>query len=140
MPRIVRYLVPAAVAAAGLLMFKEDTPVRVAHVSDGDTLILASGERVRVLGVDAPELHPCSCESECRLGRNARDLVAVAVGQGVVVSRRGRDRYDRTLAVVRLPDGTDLAQLLIRNGLGRPYRGGTRESWCAAPPPSPTRS
>jgi micrococcal nuclease len=139
MPRIVRYLAPAALAAAGLLMFKESTPVRVDHVPDGDTLILASGERVRMLGVDAPELHPCQCEAECRLGRDARDLVAMAVGQGVLVSRRGRDRYDRTLAVVRLQDGTDLAQLLIRNGLGRPYSGGARESWCAGPVP-PTRS
>jgi endonuclease YncB( thermonuclease family) len=133
-PRIVRYLVPAGLAVAGLMLFKESAPVRVDFVPDGDTLVLAGGERVRVLGVDAPELHPCQCEAECRLGRNARDLVAVAVGPGVLVSRRGRDRYDRTLAVVRLQDGTDLAQLLIRNGLGRPYRGGARESWCAAPP------
>lgn len=44
------------------------------------------------------------------------------------------DRYGRTLARVYL-DGRDLADLLIEAGLGRPYDGGRRASWCGRTSP-----
>jgi len=39
---------------------------------DGDTLTTPDGRRIRLLGVDTPELHPCRCPRECELGARAR--------------------------------------------------------------------
>ncbi len=120
--------------AAGAIVMRDAPVEQVAHASDGDTLVMRSGEVVRVLGVDTPELHPCHCPRECNLGEAARTFTAMAVAGGVVLARRGRDQYGRSLAAVRIAEpggGENLAELLVRAGLGRPYRGGTRTSWCA---------
>jgi micrococcal nuclease len=39
------------------------------------------------------------------------------------------DRYGRSLARVTV-DGEDLAVVMVREGLARPYRGEKRASWC----------
>jgi endonuclease YncB( thermonuclease family) len=94
----------------------------VERVIDGDTLRLAGGETVRLVGIDAPELH------EGRLGRTgpfpepgaveaAARLRVLAEGRRVRVERRGQDRYGRTLARVALPDGADVAARLLSEGL-----------------------
>jgi len=41
----------------------------------------------------------------------------------------GRDKYFRVLADVMI-DGKNLTDLLIKKGLGKPYDGGTKSSWC----------
>lgn len=88
-----------------------DAPVGVKRVIDGDTIELIGGERVRYLGIDAPELHrkvkgrwvevkePFSEEA---YERN-RDLVE---GKGVRLEfdREIRDRYRRLLAYVFVGD------------------------------------
>jgi endonuclease YncB( thermonuclease family) len=128
-------VVVAGLAMVGGALALRNAPVEiVAHASDGDTLVMRSGEIVRVLGVDTPELHPCRCPHECNLGEAARAFTAMAVAQGVTLTRRGRDRYGRSLAAVRIAEpggGENLADLLVRAGLGRPYRGGLRAPWCA---------
>jgi endonuclease YncB( thermonuclease family) len=73
-------------------------------VVDGDTL-RCQGERVRLLGIDAPEL-PGHCRRgrHCAPGdaqvskRHLRDLVD---GRPVRLERVGVDHYGRTLAVAR---------------------------------------
>jgi endonuclease YncB( thermonuclease family) len=134
-----RRLLPGILAGAGIAagaVALRNTPVEmVAHASDGDTLVMRSGEIVRVLGVDTPELHPCRCSHECNLGEAARVFTAMAVTHGVLLTRRGRDRYGRSLATVRVaePGGREnLADLLVRAGLGRSYGGGPRAPWCPA--------
>jgi endonuclease YncB( thermonuclease family) len=71
------------------------------RVSDGDSLVLA-GERIRLWGIDAPELNQvCRRQgTEYRCGEAARDALLALVG-GERVSCEGweRDRYDRLLAV-----------------------------------------
>lgn len=113
-------------------------PVPVARVIDGDTLVVASSPpvTVRVLGIDCPELHAnakCFRDEreglgDCRAGlprgraaaTRARELVA---GAAVTLepARPGvelaRDRYGRTLAYVRLPDGRDFGLVLVTEGL-----------------------
>lgn len=108
----------------------------VAYPRDGDTIVMASGEVVRLENVDTPELR-CECTAECRLALRALTLTREAVAGGVMLARRvtgdGRpspDRSGRTIALVRLPDGRDLGELLIRSGLGRPYHGERRRGWC----------
>lgn len=101
-----------------------------ARAYDGDTITLADGEKIRVLGVDTAEIK-CRCPAECSLAIAARDFVQEQLDTRTVEIRRarGRDKYGRTLAYV-LVDGRDLAALLIERGLGRAYNGGRRKPWC----------
>lgn len=101
----------------------------VAYPIDGDTLVMESGETVRVENVDTPELH-CECASECRRALAAAAFTRHAVAGGVILIRRERgDRYGRTIARVTLSDGRDLGEALVAQGLARPWRG-RREGWC----------
>lgn len=68
----------------------------VVDVADGDSLLVALGdgqERVRLIGINAPELDEC-------LGADARDSLASMVGRAVTVGEAGRDQFDRLLAHV----------------------------------------
>jgi micrococcal nuclease len=91
---------------------------RVAHVVDGDTLDVGR-ERVRVLGIDTPE------RGECGYAPASRATAELALGRVIQLEADGtqaaRDRFGRTLAYVRLPDGRDLGEVLLRRGLARTF-------------------
>lgn len=100
----------------------------VVRVIDGDTLDIAVRQgqpptRVRLWGVDAPEIaHEPGEESE-RGGQEATDYLR-AMAQGVDVTLRLQDhrlrgRYGRLLAYVELPDGTVLNERLIERGYAK---------------------
>ena len=101
-----------------------------ARVVDGDT-IRVDGEPVRVMGLDAPEMRG-RCPAEIAAARRAKDRMAELIAGGVTLRRHGRDRYRRLLAVVTDSRGRDVAVVMIREGLARPYGGERRQSWCAA--------
>lgn len=109
---------------------------RVAYVIDGDTFRLASGERIRIAGIDAPETHvrQAKCRAEIDRGRTAkRNVRALLDGRGVTFTRVGRS-YNRTVAHVRL-DGRDVATMLVARGIATRWpRGGPRPDWCRTPP------
>ena len=101
---------------------------------DGDT-IYACGSgcyTVRILNIDAPEMPPkAKCEKEAKMALEARARLATAIeGRTVELVREGRqrDRYGRLLARVVL-QGRDMGEMLIREGLARPWTG-KREPWC----------
>ena len=86
---------------------------------DGDTL-RCGRERIRLLGIDAPEL-----PGHCRRGRKcvqgdpvaSRAALAAAIAHGpATIERRSRDRYGRTLARVRV-NGVDLSAHMVRTGM-----------------------
>jgi micrococcal nuclease len=91
---------------------------RVAHVVDGDTLDVG-GERVRVLGIDTPE------RGECGYAPASRATAELALGRVIQLeadeTQAARDRFGRALAYVRLPDGRDLGEVLLRRGLARTF-------------------
>jgi micrococcal nuclease len=98
-------------------------------VIDGDTVRSPAGERVRILNIDAPEIHPCRCALECNLGHAAKGYVQNALRGSVVrVEPTGVDRYGRTLARVYVAE-IDLGESLIARGLARKWTG-RREPWC----------
>lgn len=99
-------------------------------VVDGDTLRYA-GRRIRVIGIDTPELHPSRCAREEELGRTAKLRMQALVNMGPFrlepVGAR-QDVYGRDLRrLVR--GGTDIGLQLVAEGLARPYGSG-RQSWC----------
>lgn len=103
------------------------------RIIDGDTIEL-SGETVRILNIDAPELHHSGCDAEKRLAVLARKRVSDLIGDGSSVTLirgdggRMKDRHGRTLARV-LVNGADIGDTLIADGLARPWEG-RRRSWC----------
>lgn len=94
----------------------------VAEVIDGDTLRLASGARVRLIGVDAPER--VGPDGRPEPGYEAatqfvRDVVNAAGGQvRLEFDRILKDRYGRFLAYVYAGD-VFVNEELLRQGLAR---------------------
>jgi len=98
-------------------------------VHDGDTIRCGS-ERVRLSGIDAPELVGSPrCEGEraarswCddQLARQSRDALREFLASGTVeLTREGKDTYGRTLATVRV-NGHDAGNHLMQLGLAKPY-------------------
>lgn len=90
-----------------------------AYVSDGDTLRIAD-VRVRLLGIDAPELHQnCTRKNgdNWSCGQASRDLMlALVAGETVKCTGNSHDRYQRLLA--HCTNGhVDLGGEMVRNGL-----------------------
>jgi len=114
-------------------------PVTVLRTIDGDTfdarVTLPSGAavttRVRLRGIDAPELH-ARCADELRRAEAAADALDALLRQGgVVISNIGPDKYagriDADVATSRTPN---VSAALLAGGFARAYGGGRRESWC----------
>ena len=104
---------------------------QIIRVIDGDT-IRVQGQPVRIVGLDTPELRG-ACLFERQLAQQAKRRLEGIVARGVSIERAGgRDKYGRGLAIVRdLTSGRDVADILIREGLARPYNGrGRRAGWC----------
>ncbi|MEH3107115.1 MAG: thermonuclease family protein [Sphingomonas fennica] len=98
------------------------TPIIIAFAlactaTDGDT-IRCGDERIRLLGIDAPEL-----PGHCRRGRvcapgdgaASRRSLAGRMQPDLSIERVGRDRYGRTLAIVRA-GRTNLSCYQLRAG------------------------
>jgi len=99
-------------------------------VVDGDTIKAPYGVTYRLLGFDAPETHFAKCDAELQLGLAAKErLEALLRTSEVKVIESGRrDKYGRTLAHVTA-NGRDVGEILIGEGLARPYHGERRKSW-----------
>ncbi|AHL31754.1 nuclease [Pseudomonas brassicacearum] len=96
--------------------------VKVQRVVDGDTLRLADGRSVRMIGLNSPELGRQGRSDEpfaVAARRRLEALVATGDGRvGLVLGKEGKDRYGRTLAHVYSADGTNLEAKLLAEGLG----------------------
>ena len=94
----------------------------VRQVHDGDSLKLDDGRKIRLIGVNTPEMARDNRPAE-PFARDARDYVARLLATssnrvGLVYGPQRKDRYGRTLAHAFLPDGTNLSQRLLLQGLG----------------------
>ena len=99
------------------------TDAVVDRVVDGDTLV-ASGRRVRLIGVDTPETVKPSSPVEC-FGPEASAATKALLPKGTEVRLvrdvEAKDRYDRELFYVyRARDGLFVAGYLVRAGFARP--------------------
>jgi micrococcal nuclease len=117
------------IAAALLLALAMPAAADSVRVIDGDTIV-HRGETIRIMGLDAPEVHH-RCPAEKELAERARARLAELLLDGFRVEAHGRDRYGRVLAVVFDARGMNVANVLIQEGLARRYNGrGPRELWC----------
>lgn len=90
--------------------------VVVTDVVDGDTVDLANGETVRLVGIDTPEVGECGYE------RAKEALTRLALGRRVALgaSDEDRDQYGRLLRYLDVRRGgryVDAGYLLLRRGL-----------------------
>lgn len=92
----------------------DEFKAKVLAVTDGDSMLVLHDnvkEKVILYGVDCPE-------NEQDYGSQARQFTdQCCYGKTVSIDDRGRDKNGRTIAVLYLPDGTDLNQELVRQGL-----------------------
>jgi micrococcal nuclease len=98
--------------------------VAVVGVVDGDTIkvrLNGSTERVRVIGIDTPELSPRECYAQQAASRMQSLVQSKHVRLAADPTQDDRDRYDRLLRHVFLTDGRSVAQLLIAGGYGQEY-------------------
>ncbi|MFH0917925.1 MAG: thermonuclease family protein [Candidatus Omnitrophota bacterium] len=107
------------------------TNILVTRVVDGDTLVLENKERVRLIGIDTPELHESS-KLYRDTKRSGQDIATIKqLGQrayeftkNLVEGQRVRlefdveryDKYKRILAYVYLTDGTFVNAKIVEEG------------------------
>jgi micrococcal nuclease len=95
---------------------------KVTRVVDGDTIHVRIGvksEKVRLIGIDSPEVGDCfSREATQAMRAMAQGNVVRLVGDR---SQTRRDRYRRLLAYVILPSGVDAGRNLLVRGLADLY-------------------
>jgi len=91
----------------------------VAKFVDGDTLVLQSGETIRLAGINTSEMATDNRPAE-PLALEARDVLAAQLADGQVLiedAPQPRDRHGRTLAYLFRPDGASVQEALLREGL-----------------------
>jgi endonuclease YncB( thermonuclease family) len=89
----------------------------VARITDGDTLRCSDGTRVRIAGIDAPEVAACAPGRKCTPGdatASKRSLAAMASGKTLNCRKVGKS-YDRTVAFCSAGD-TDLSCAQVKAG------------------------
>lgn len=102
---------------------------QVSHIVDGDTFDvgismgfdLSTQARIRLLGVDTPEIHGVKKRSqEFHHGQASMDYVNTLLKVGdwleLRIRQSAREKYGRWLAVAFMGDGTCLNALLIQRG------------------------
>ena len=114
---------PAAAGAFDALA--PETGAVVAEVIDGDTVVLADGRQVRLVGIQAPKLPLGRPDfAPWPLADKAKAALAeIALGRSVELGFGGRrmDRHGRWLAHLLAPGGLWVQGELLTRGLARVY-------------------
>ena len=107
------------------------TNILVTRAVDGDTLVLENGERVRLIGIDTPEMHE-SAKLNRDAMRSKQDVetikqlgrISYEFTKRLVEGKRVRlefdveryDKYKRILAYVYLTDGVFVNAEIVKQG------------------------
>jgi micrococcal nuclease len=115
----------------GLSASAQYSAIAVERAVDGDTLKLANGERVRLIGIDTPEMHESEklYRDSRKSGQDAQIIQAMGrraykftkeLVEGKTVRLEfdveKRDKYGRLLGYAYLPDNTFVNAEIIRQG------------------------
>jgi len=97
-----------------------DERVEVRQIFDGDTVLLKDGRKVRLLGINTPEMGRADRAAE-PLANMARKSLSALIRQARVVGLRygqqRQDRYKRELAHLIIDGHVNAQQLLLEQGL-----------------------
>ncbi len=116
----------AAALVLGLLAqaaLAGDWRVRVEKVLDGDTVVLDGGERLRLRGIDAPEVGHKGTPGQYYGPEATEALAALVAGKTIALDRDelDRDRYGRLVGLARLADGRLVNLAMIEQGAAFVY-------------------
>lgn len=94
--------------------------LQVVRISDGDTLIITTGEKVRLLQIDTPEISPAEC-----YGAQAHKALISLIGKSSVTFESDsvsddQDQFGRKLRYVKVGK-TNLNLKLVQIGAATPY-------------------
>lgn len=106
------------------------------RVVDGDSLLadldlgffVTLRQPIRLLGIDAPELHSHDPTAAALAARAKRRLAELVPLEFVLRTHAAdaSDKFGRWLGEILLPDGRTANEILLSEGLARPYAGGAR--------------
>lgn len=96
------------------------TSISVRSAHDGDTLTLGDGRKVRLIGIDTPELKRGQQPAQ-PYALQARDYLRALLAQhqqrvSVVLGRDAKDHYGRTLAHLFFDDGSSVQAAMLSAG------------------------
>jgi len=110
----------------GILYSDRVSAEEIKYVIDGDTVVLTSETRVRLIGIDAPEVdHPEYGRKGEPYGAEATAYLRKLVEGKTVRLESGseaEDKYGRTLAYLFLPDGLFVNRSMVEAGYAETYR------------------
>lgn len=91
---------------------------KVKEVIDGDTFVLENGEKVRMIGIDSPEVTGPYTQAEFYGEEASAYTKSILTGTTVYLDKdtSNVDQYGRLLRFVYLEDGTFINLLLIQKG------------------------
>lgn len=94
----------------------------VVRVYDGDTIQIDDGRKIRLIGVDAPEVESPYTKEEPYGSLSRKYLSSLLAGKKVFIKEgeESRDRFGRTLAYV-YADGILINGRIIRDGWAKAY-------------------
>lgn len=110
------------VAGAGCERYIDDRPIEVTYIYDGDTLRLADGRKVRLIGINTPEMGRDGQADDPGAKAASRQLEELLEASDRLVhlltGSEKRDRYKRLLAHVYDQKGESITEQLLRMGAG----------------------
>lgn len=102
-----------SVGLNGFFIINKNKEMTVTEVHDGDTFTLGSGDRVRLLGIDAPESGNCGATESAEL------LKGLILNRVVKVTEGKRDAYGRRMGLV-WKGNTLVNEKILSEGWARP--------------------
>lgn len=110
----------SGLASADCRVKKYDETVSVLRVNDGDTLVLTDKRKIRLIGINTPELGRYPKKPEA-FALQAKRFVEAALKSSKKIHLKygvqAKDRYGRVLAHLFLNNGQNLSAMLLENGL-----------------------
>jgi endonuclease YncB( thermonuclease family) len=106
-------LITASVGLNGYFLLSKNSEMTVTQVHDGDTFTLKNGERVRLLGIDAPELGNCGATESASL------LKSLVLGKTIKITDEKRDTYGRRMGLV-WKGSTLINKEMLKEGWAKP--------------------
>lgn len=128
-------LLAASAAQAGTFsVIGKSRWVNVTYIFDGDTFRTRNGERIRLLGINTPEVAHNAQRQQAYSKKAKRRLTQLIMGKPVRLrlDKEKKDKYGRTLAQVYLRDGRWVNDILVAEGLAHVYTFAPNFYWADA--------
>lgn len=96
---------------------------QIAHIIDGDTVVLTDDRHVRLVGINTPEIDHKDLQHETGALEARKFLVSLTGRHSFIYlyyDAETEDRYQRVLAHLFLPDGINIQAEILRRGMAVP--------------------